>query len=47
MKRFDGFDYILIDGRLSDDEKMVRDSIRSFIEEEALPKFMLVADTPH
>jgi len=40
MKRFDGFDYILIDGRLSDDEKMVRDSIRSFIEEEALPKFM-------
>jgi glutaryl-CoA dehydrogenase len=40
MKKFDGFDYILVDSRLSDDEKMVRDSIRSFIEDEALPKFM-------
>jgi glutaryl-CoA dehydrogenase len=40
MKKFDGFDYILVDSRLSDDEKMVRDSVRSFIEEEALPKFM-------
>jgi glutaryl-CoA dehydrogenase len=40
MKRFDGFDYILVDGRLSDDEKMVRNTIRAFIEEEALPKFM-------
>jgi glutaryl-CoA dehydrogenase len=40
MKKFDGFDYILVDSRLSDDEKMVRESVRSFIEAEALPKFM-------
>jgi glutaryl-CoA dehydrogenase len=40
MKKFDGFDYVLVDERLSDDEKMVRDSVRSFIEEEAMPKFM-------
>jgi glutaryl-CoA dehydrogenase len=39
MKRFDGFDYVMVDALLSDDEKMVRDSVRSFIEEEALPKF--------
>jgi glutaryl-CoA dehydrogenase len=40
MKKFDGFDFVLVDGRLSEDEKMVRNTIRSFIEEEALPKFM-------
>jgi glutaryl-CoA dehydrogenase len=40
MKKFDGFDFVLVDERLSDDEKMVRDSVRSFIEEEAMPKFM-------
>jgi glutaryl-CoA dehydrogenase len=40
MKKFDGFDFVLVDDRLSDDEKMVRDSVRSFIEEEAMPKFM-------
>ena len=40
MKKFSGFDYVLVDSRLSEDEKMVRDTIRSFIEEEALPKFM-------
>jgi glutaryl-CoA dehydrogenase len=40
MKKFSGFDYIMVDSRLSDDEKMVRDTIRGFIEEEALPKFM-------
>ena len=40
MKKFDGFDFVLVDERLSDDEKMVRNTIRSFIEEEALPKFM-------
>jgi len=40
MKKFSGFDYVMVDSRLSDDEKMVRDTIRSFIEEEALPKFM-------
>ncbi len=40
MKKFDGFDFVLVDERLSDDEKMVRDSVRSFIEVEAMPKFM-------
>lgn len=40
MKKFDGFDYVLVDERLSDDEKMVRNTVRSFIDEEALPKFM-------
>ena len=39
MKRFDGFDFVL-DARLSDDEKMVRDTVRSFVEEMALPRFM-------
>ena len=39
MKRFDGFDFVMVDSLLTDDEKMVRDSVRSFIEEEALPKF--------
>jgi glutaryl-CoA dehydrogenase len=40
MKKFDGFDFVLVDERLSDDEKMVRDSVRAFIQEEALAKFM-------
>lgn len=40
MKRFDGFDFVLADSLLSDDEKMVRDTVRSFIDEEALPRVM-------
>jgi glutaryl-CoA dehydrogenase len=40
MKRFDGFDFVHVDTLLSDDEKMVRDTVRSFIEEQALSKFM-------
>jgi glutaryl-CoA dehydrogenase len=40
MKKFSGFDFVLVDERLSDDEKMVRDSVRAFIQEEAMPKFM-------
>ncbi len=40
MKRFAGFDFAAIDARLSDDEKMVRDTVRSFVEQAALPKFM-------
>jgi glutaryl-CoA dehydrogenase len=40
MKRFAGFDFAAVDARLSDDEKMVRDTVRSFVEEMALPKFM-------
>jgi len=40
MKKFDGFDFVLVDERLSSDERMVRDSVRAFIEEEAMPVFM-------
>ncbi|HKW14491.1 MAG TPA: acyl-CoA dehydrogenase family protein [Candidatus Krumholzibacteria bacterium] len=40
MKKFSGFDFVLVDERLSDDEKMVRDSVRAFIQDEAMPKFM-------
>jgi glutaryl-CoA dehydrogenase len=40
MKKFSGFDFVLVDERLSDDEKMVRDSVRTFIQDEAMPKFM-------
>ncbi|MCH7548231.1 MAG: acyl-CoA dehydrogenase family protein [Candidatus Krumholzibacteriota bacterium] len=40
MQKFSGFDFVLVDERLSSDEKMVRDTVRSFVEEEALPKFM-------
>jgi glutaryl-CoA dehydrogenase len=40
MKKFSGFDFVAIEDRLSEDEKMVRNTIREFIEAEALPKFM-------
>jgi glutaryl-CoA dehydrogenase len=40
MKRFDGLDFMMMDSRLSDDERLVRDTIREFIEERALPLFM-------
>jgi len=40
MGKFDGFDFMLFDERLTDEERMVRDTVRSFVEEEAMPKFM-------
>ena len=40
MKRFDGLDMMLMDERLSADERMIRDTVREFIEERALPVFM-------
>jgi glutaryl-CoA dehydrogenase len=40
MKKFDGFDYVMQDLRLSDDEKMVRDTVREFIEDRAMPVFL-------
>ncbi|MDH3198753.1 MAG: acyl-CoA dehydrogenase family protein, partial [Candidatus Krumholzibacteria bacterium] len=40
MKKFDGMDLMLVDTRLSDEERMVRDTVRAFVEEEALAKFM-------
>ena len=39
MQKYDGFDFMGVDGLLSDEEKMVRDSVRAFVEEQALPKF--------
>jgi len=40
MKKFDGLDLLLMETRLSDEERMVRDTVRAFVEEEALAKFM-------
>jgi len=40
MKRYDGFDYMSVDSLFSEEERMVRDTVRSFVEEEAVPKFM-------
>jgi glutaryl-CoA dehydrogenase len=39
MRKFDGADFMLMDECLSDEEKLVRDTVRSYIEEEALPVF--------
>lgn len=40
MGKFQGFDFMLVDSRLSEDERMVRDSVRAFVEKDALPLFM-------
>jgi glutaryl-CoA dehydrogenase len=37
MKRFDGMDFMVIDEQLAEDERLVRDTVRSFIEENVLP----------
>jgi glutaryl-CoA dehydrogenase len=37
MKRFDGVDIMGIDDTLSQDERLVRDTVRAFVEEQALP----------
>jgi glutaryl-CoA dehydrogenase len=37
MQRFDGMDIMGIDDLLSDDERLVRDTVRAFVEEQALP----------
>jgi glutaryl-CoA dehydrogenase len=37
MKRFDGLDIMGIDDGLSEDERLVRDTVRAFVEEQALP----------
>ncbi len=37
MKRFGGFDFMSIEGRLSEEERLVRDTIRSFVEQEIVP----------
>jgi len=40
MRKFDGFDFMMTDSLLSEEEKLVRDTVRAFCEEEAMPKFM-------
>ncbi len=37
MSKFSGVDYYQIDSILSDDEKMIRDSVREFVSEEIIP----------
>ena len=37
MKRFDGFDFLSIEDHFSEDEKLVRDAVRGFIEKEVIP----------
>jgi len=36
MKSFQGFDFVEVDSLLSEEERLVRDTVRSFVEEEAL-----------
>jgi glutaryl-CoA dehydrogenase len=40
MTKYEGLDFMGMDARLSEDERLVRDTVRSFVEEQALPKFM-------
>ena len=37
MKRFGGFDFMSIEGLLSEEEGLVRDTVRGFVEEEIVP----------
>jgi glutaryl-CoA dehydrogenase len=37
MKRFDGFDFLAIEDHFSEDERLVRDTVRSFVMDEILP----------
>jgi glutaryl-CoA dehydrogenase len=37
MKRYDGLDFMGIDDQLSEEERLVRDTVRSFVDEEVLP----------
>lgn len=37
MKRFGGFDFMSIEGSLSEEERLVRDTVRSFVEQEIVP----------
>jgi glutaryl-CoA dehydrogenase len=40
MRKFEGFDFMLVESRLSEEERMVRDTVRAFVEEQAMPLFM-------
>ena len=37
MRRFDGADYLSIERHLTQDERLVRETVRSFVEERVLP----------
>jgi glutaryl-CoA dehydrogenase len=37
MKRFEGIDFMNIDGELAEDERLVRDTVRAFIDDRVLP----------
>jgi glutaryl-CoA dehydrogenase len=37
MRKFEGLDFMLAESRLSEDERMVRDTVRAFVEERAMP----------
>jgi glutaryl-CoA dehydrogenase len=37
MKRFDGMDFMGLDDQLAEDERLVRDTVRTFVEERVLP----------
>jgi len=37
MKRFQGLDFLELEGELSEEERMVRDAVRSFVDERILP----------
>ncbi|HKD99511.1 MAG TPA: acyl-CoA dehydrogenase family protein [Planctomycetota bacterium] len=38
MERFRGIDFLDLDGELTEEERMVRDSVRAFVDERVLPK---------
>lgn len=40
MGKFEGIDLMLMESRLSEDERMVRDTVRDFVEEQAMPLIM-------
>jgi glutaryl-CoA dehydrogenase len=40
MRKFEGIDLMLVESRLSEEERMVRDTIRDFVEEQAMPLIM-------
>ena len=39
MQKYEGIDFMNIDERLSEDERLVRDTVRAFVEQKAMPVF--------
>jgi glutaryl-CoA dehydrogenase len=37
MKRYDGYDFLALEDQFSEDERLVRDTVRSFVDERILP----------